>query len=464
MTIANSALLLTVPDYSNIRGSFVGFLKNQKQFADYNFEGSNISVIIDLLAYNTYQNAFLTNMVATEMFLDTALLPSSVISRAKELGYTPRSVTSSSATLNVQIFPNDNPGVITIPSGTPFSTSIGNQSFNFYTESSYVISQSNGIYIAPAVNVYEGFPIQDVFTVNTFSTNQTFNLSNANVDINTVQVYVTENGPEAEYIYTSTIVGLTSTSNSFFIQQDFSGNYQIEFGDGVTGYNPGPMAAIRVTYKACAADAPNGANNFVNSTTIAGYSNVVVSVVTASLGGAPAESISSIKYYAPLKSQTLNRAVVETDYEILLRDQFPEITAIHAFGGQDMNPPQYGQVVIVVALAGITNGLPAIKVNQYTNFIKAKNLTLITPIFIAPTYISIRLNSTVYYDYTQTSLSSSDVEAAVLSAIQNYNKANLSDFDTVLRYSKLGTAIDNALPAINSNDTTLTMSSALNTT
>jgi hypothetical protein len=270
-------------------------MKSQAQFSDYNFEGSNMAVLIDLLAYNSYQNAFLTNIVASEMFLDTCQLYPSAVSRAKEHGYTARSIRSAKAIVDVQIFPTDNPGVITIPAGTPFGTSMGNQSFNFYTDQAYLITVSNNTYIASNVEIFEGFPVQDVFTANGDTTNQTFTLSNANVDTSTISVFVTENGPEAEYVSTDSIVGLTSTSNVFFTQQDFNLNYQIEFGDGDTGYNPGAGALVRVTYMSTTGPNPNGANTFVNATTIAGYSNVVVTTTSPALGGDVAENITWIE-------------------------------------------------------------------------------------------------------------------------------------------------------------------------
>ena len=459
---ANTSLLLTVPDYPNLRASLVTFLKSQTQFTDYNFEGSNMAVLIDLLAYNTYQSAFLTNMVASEMFLDTAQLYPSVVSRAKELGYTARSTRSSRAVINIQINPSDAPGVITIPSGTPFGTSMGNQSFNFYTDQAYLITVANNAYIANNVEIFEGFPVQDVFTANGSTTNQTFTLSNANADTSTISVYVTENGPEQEFTPTSSIVGLDSNSKVFFTQQDFKLNYQIEFGDGVTGYNPGAGAIVRVTYMSTTGPNPNGANTFVNAATIAGYANVVVTTVAPAIGGDVAESIESIKYYAPLKAQTLNRAVVAGDYEILLKDQFPEIKAIHAFGGENLNPPAYGQIVIVVLIDGIDNGLPQTKVAEYTQFINTKNQTLITPMFLAPSYLTVRVTSKVFYDYTQTSLGANDIKALVVKALTDYNTNSLQVFDTTLRYSKLTGAIDDANPAINSNETDLQLVAELN--
>ena len=459
---SNNALLLTAPDFFSIRGSLKNYLQNQDQFQDYNFEGSSLSVVLDLLSYNTYQNAFLTNMVASEMFIDTAQLQSSIISRAKELGYTPRSSRSAISYINIQIYPNDNPGSIIVPAGTLFTSSIGNQSFSFSTDEAYVINSSNNQYIINNVPLYEGFSIQDVFTITSNAQNQFYDLSNANVDTTSISVFITENGPEVEYTYTNSIVGLTATSNVYFIQQDFNGLYQISFGDGVTGYSPGINALVRVLYIVSSGIAPNGANTFVNASTIGGYSNVIITTSSSASGGDIEEDIESVRYYAPRLNQTRGRAFTDDDYKVILKNTFPEIKAINSFGGQLVNPPQYGTVLISISLANST-GVPQINQQKYFNFIKTINPTLINPVFIDPQYFYLNVNTTVYYDYTLTSLSQTDIEAEVLQTILDYNSAELEDFDITFRFSNLTTLIDASDNSINSDDTTVLLSIPLNT-
>ena len=459
---SNNALLLTAPDFFSIRGSLKNYLQNQDQFQDYNFEGSSLSVVLDLLSYNTYQNAFLTNMVASEMFIDTAQLQSSIISRAKELGYTPRSSRSAISYINIQIYPNDNPGSIIVPAGTLFTSSIGNQSFSFSTDEAYVINSSNNQYIINNVPLYEGFSIQDVFTITSNAQNQFYDLSNANVDTTSISVFITENGPEVEYTYTNSIVGLTATSNVYFIQQDFNGLYQISFGDGVTGYSPGINALVRVPYIVSSGIAPNGANTFVNASTIGGYSNVIITTSSSASGGDIEEDIESVRYYAPRLNQTRGRAFTDDDYKVILKNTFPEIKAINSFGGQLVNPPQYGTVLISISLANST-GVPQINQQKYFNFIKTINPTLINPVFIDPQYFYLNVNTTVYYDYTLTSLSQTDIEAEVLQTILDYNSAELEDFDITFRFSNLTTLIDASDNSINSDDTTVLLSIPLNT-
>jgi len=459
---SNNALLLTQPDFFSIRGSLKNYLQSQSQFNDYNFEGSSLSVVLDLLSYNTYQNAFLTNMVASELFIDTAQLPSSIISRAKELGYTPRSSRSAISYINIQIYPNDNPGSIIVPAGTLFTSSIGNQSFSFSTDEAYVINSSNNQYIINNVPLYEGFSIQDVFTITSNAQNQFYDLSNANVDTTSISVFITENGPEVEYTYTNSIVGLTATSNVYFIQQDFNGLYQISFGDGVTGYSPGINALVRVLYIVSSGIAPNGANTFVKASTIGGYSNVIITTSSSASGGDIEEDIESVRYYAPRLNQTRGRAFTDDDYKVILKNTFPEIKAINSFGGQLVNPPQYGTVLISISLANST-GVPQINQQKYFNFIKTINPTLINPVFIDPQYFYLNVNTTVYYDYTLTSLSQTDIEAEVLQTILDYNSEELEDFDITFRFSNLTTLIDASDNSINSDDTTVLLSIPLNT-
>ena len=463
MSTSNNALLLTSPDFGSIRSALKNYLQSQSQFQDYNFDASNLSVILDVLAYNTYMQAFTTNMLASEMYLDTAQLDSSVISRAKELNYTPESAKSAAAIINIQIYPTDSPGTIVIPANTAFSTSIGNQSFTFSTDQAYTIIGSNGTYIASNVSIYEGFSIQDVFSVISANVNQTFDLSNPAVDISSISVYVTETGAEVEYVLATSILDLTPTSNVYFIQQDYNGLYQIEFGDGVIGYNPGVNAVVRVPYRVTAAANSNGSSLFTPVGAIAGYSNISVTTIQNAVGGAVPEDIESVRYYAPRLNQTRNRALTNSDYEVLLQKAFPEIQSIHAYGGETAIPPLFGQVLIAVKIfSGL--GVPNILKAKYYNYIKGLNPTSITPVIVDPTFITLQINTNVYYDYTKTTQSPADLAANVLASILQYNNTNLNMFESAFLSSKFGTMIDGTDLSINSNITDVNMSSALNIT
>lgn len=454
MAISNTALLLTNPDFSNIRSSLVAYLKAQDRFKDIDYAGSNMAVLLDVLSYNTYQNAFLNNMVASEMFLDTAQLKSSVISHAKELGYTPRSKRSAVASVDIAITPTDSPGTIIVPKNTLFSTTIGNQAFTFMTNEARTVSVSNNAYVLEDVNIYEGFLIEETFTVDSNVENQKYQISNFDVDTTSIEVYVSSGGAEEKYNYAASIIGIDSTTPVFFLQQNVDERYEIQFGDGISSRSLAHGTLIRVTYRITSGDLANGAATFKPVSTISGYSTITVTTVANASGGSDEESIESIKRYAPALNQTRGRALTEDDYKVILRNNFPEIQAISVFGGEKVTPPQYGKVIISVDIAG-ADGIPNIKKEEYYRFLKMKNSKVIEPLFIDPQFLYLRVNSTVYFDYTQTTLTTKDIEALVTSAITTFNTANLNDFDTTFRYSKFNNAIDAAHVAINSNDTSV---------
>jgi hypothetical protein len=456
--MVNTALLLTNPNFLNIKSSLKHYLQGQDQYKDFDFEGSNFNVILDVLAYNTYQSAFLDNMVASEMFLDTATLASSVISRAKELGYTGRSMRSAQSQLSIEITPTDTPGTIIVPAGYAFSSSIGSQAFIFLTTSAVVVVNNNGTYIGD-VNIKEGFQVQETFVVSGVDT-QKFLLSNFNVDTTTIQVYISNGGAETLYTAVDSIIEVTNKSLIYFIEQDYSGAYQLIFGDNNIGAALPTNTTIRVVYQVSSGELANGCTTFTPTGTIAGYSTIVVNTNTVASGGSAPESINSIKRNAPMLYQTKNRAVTDRDYEVILQDAFPEITSIHAYGGEKNIPPQYGKVIIGVVIAGI-QGIPQTKVEQFTNFLTSRNSTIVTPVFITPTYVWIKVNSTVFYDYTQTALSKGYIESAVINKIQNYNSTYLNAFDTTFRSSKFSTEIDNADASINSNDTEILLAASI---
>lgn len=451
MTVSNTSLLMTNPDFLNIKESFKNYLLGQDQFKDYNYEGSNWAVVLELLAYNTYQSAFLDNMVASEMFLDTCQLMSSAISHAKVLNYIPRSTRSAVSSVDLQIIPPDDPGTIVIPASYAFSSQIGSATYTFLTESAILVTNNNGNYIANNIPIKEGFQVTEFFTIDGTDT-QKLLLSNPTVDTTTIQVSVSNGGPQTLYTPATSIVGLTSTSQVYFIEQDYSELYQIVFGDGVFGVAQPTNTLVRVTYQVSSGTGPNGANLFVPVGTISGYNNLIVTTVTVAEGGSDPETIESIKQNAPLTYQTKGRAVTDSDYKVLLKTNFPEIISLNVYGGENASPPQYGKVIICLNIAG-TNSVPQTNIDRYTNYLNSINSTIITPVFVSATNLYIKVNSLVYYDYTQTSLTAGDIESAVIATIQNYNSTYLNMFDTTFKSSKFGTAIDSSDSSIDSNAT-----------
>ena len=455
--MANSNINLINLDFDTIKDNFKTYLKSQDRFKDYDFDGSNMNVLLDLLSYNTYLNSFYTNMVASEMFLDTAQLRDSIVSHAKELNYLPRSFKSAEAVVDITIN-TGSPSVtsLTVPKGTSFSTRIGANSFTFSTNRNIVLSGSNGIFTASSISIYEGEYISETYTVDYTATNQRFIISNPTVDTDSITLTVIEdNGAQVlEYSYSSSLFGITSGSKVFFIQPAENEKYEITFGDGIAGRKPKDNAIVIIEYRVTNGELPNGAFKFTSDGPIESFANVTVSTVTSAIGGAVNESLESIRFNAPRHYTTQERAITPSDYETLLKTTYPEINAVSAYGGEEETPPQYGRVFLSVDIKDV-EGLPTVKINEYYRFLKDRSPVSIEPVFKNPDFTYIDVTGSVNYDIAKTDLEPSDIETLVISAISSFNTANINNFKKTLRYSRLLDAIDNAHPSIISNETSV---------
>ena len=456
--MANTNITLTSLDFADYKNSLQTFLQSQSQFQDYNFDGSNLSVILDLLSYNTYMNAFYMNMVASEMFLDTAQQRDSVVLRAKELNYVPRSFRSSYALIDL-VVANVDPSIVllTIPSGTSFTGRAGTNNYTFSTNQTIVVqANTDGNFYASNVAIYEGTTVTDTFTVQPASnTNvQQFTLSNPTIDTTSLSVVSIENGGAnvIPYIISTSLLDLTSKSNVYFIQGADNSQYQIIFGDNVVGRRPADQSIVAATYLVTNGQLPNGIATFTPNGTLGGSSNIAVYTVSPAQGGDIGEDINSIRYNAPRYFSTQERAVTTSDYETLLTVTYPEIQAISVYGGETISPPQYGKVFISLKLYNFDN-IPQDKVTEYSQFLTTRAPLTIIPVFIEPNYIYASVATTVKYNINQTTLQPADISTFVTSAIQTYNNQYLDNFKSTLLYSRLVEAIDVAHPSIISNQT-----------
>lgn len=457
--MTNTSIILANPDLLSIRESLKLYLKGQVEFKDYDFDGSNLSTLLNILSASTYQNAFMKNMIASELFLSTAQLSNSIFSRARELGYQPRSAKSASALLKIEIFPHDSPSTITIPKETIFSATVGSRNLNFLTDSAYVFSRDiNGRYVGEVV-VYEGLFVQDIYVTNS---NTKYIINNKFVDMNSLEVTVTSDTTPQTFIKQDNIIDLkSSTDLVFYTQMNYQGFYEIYFGDNIIGKQPEIGSNVFIRYRVSSAEAGNNAGSFKPSTTISGYSNIQILESSLSSGGAPVENAEITRKYAPLANQIRDRAFTDDDYKILLKNEFPEIMSINVFGGETLDPPQYGKVAISIttdeSIRGISNNLK----QKYTTFINSKNPNMITPVFIEPEVLQIKLTTKVYYDYTLTHLTENDITLRVEEQLKAFNRQYLNNYDIILRKSKLGSAIDNSDTSINSNETKLELTTIL---
>jgi len=452
-----SSLNLIDLDFDSLKNSFKNYLRTQDQFKDYDFEGSNINVLLDLLAYNTTKNAFFLNMAISESFLDSAQLRDSVASIAKELNYLPRSRRSAKAQLEVNFEATGDNQPYTISKGSTFNTQLKNQSFVFSVPETLVCSSTNTSFTF-TTDVYEGIYLKDVYVFIATEDLQRFRISNKEVDTSsvTVTVYEDNNQVGVRYNYATTLLDLNETSKVFFMQSAENGYYEVLFGDNVIGKRPKVNSRIVIDYRISNAELANGAKDFTINFDPTGASELsttpdIVTITQAS-GGRTQETNDSVRYYAPRHFQVQERTVVPSDYEVALQTQFPEINAVSVYGGEELDPPRFGKVFIAVDIENI-EGIPDSKKREYYSFIKSRNPLSIEPVFVNPDFTYLAITSAVKYNINVTDSSFDRIKTLVTDAITTYNTEVLDDFKVTLRYSKLTAAIDNSDESIVSNET-----------
>ena len=469
---ANSSIILSNLDFDTLKNTFKAYLKSQDRFNDYDFEGSNMSVLLDILSYNTYHNAFYLNMIGNEMFLDSAQLRDSVVSHAKELNYTPRSFKSAQANVTITAS-STNPGdfskrSVVIPKGTTFTSQYLNRNFSFSVAENIVIDRdsapnnSSVSFTGSNITLYEGYYLTDTYTYS-YTAMPRLLISNRSVDISSITLTVVEDGGASTLVYNRapSLFDLDSTSQVFFIQGSENDGYEIVFGDGVSGRRPKNNSVVIIEYRISNGELPNGCFEFKADTTFSGISNIVVTTNSAAAGGSVSESIESIKFNAPRHFTTQERAITTEDYETLLRLNFPEVNAVTAYGGEDLTPPQFGKVFVAVDLTDV-DGLPDIKKTQYYNFLKPRSPVSIDPVFVNPDYTYLGITSTVKYNINVTRLTEADIRTIVTSSILDYSRENLNNFNRTFRYSQLIRAIDNSQSSIISNETDVSIIKVIN--
>ena len=440
-------LPITELDFFQAKNQLKEFLRNDPsgRFRDIDFEGSNMSVLLDVLSYNTYQNNFYTNMAISEMFLDSAQLENSVVSHAKELNYLPRSAKSAKAVVNVTISdPENTNSVITIPEGTRFTSAQGGDRFNFFTTQSYVARRIDNQFVAEDVEIFEGELVREAFFVS--GSRKSIRLINTNIDVSSITVFENFDDPldRIEYTFRSDIFGVDSDDPVFYIEPSFDGTYEIVFGNDRFGRVPAENAQMTILYRITSGVEANGACRFTTSF----VQNATVATVSNAIGGAEKESLEDTKFFAPRSIQVQERAVTERDYEILLKQRFNEIQDVSVFGGDELDPPRFGKVAIAVNIEG---GLSETASRRYEAFLRDKTPVAIQPIFLPPEFLFAQLDINVSYNQNQTSQSKDAIEAEIREILQEYNLTNLNKFGAVFELSKVSALIDSANPSIVNN-------------
>jgi len=467
--MANSSLTLSSIDFDTLKSNFKEFLKTQSIFKDYDYDGSNINVLLDIMSYNSYLNAFYLNMVASEMFLDSAQKYDSVISHAKELNYVPRSTRSSAAEVSLVINTIGMNGKLTMPKGTRFIGVNSNGSFTFTTDEAKVFVSTNSVYTISNLQIYEGDYLNDSYIVDYSIENQLFLISNKNVDTNSITVNVVENNGSTNTNFTKaeTLFGLNDQSNVYFLQGTQNGQYEITFGDNLFGRKPVNGAAINISYRVASGIESDGISQFTLSDDLGPINNGTTDVssltlVMASSSGAAQETIDSVRFAAPRYFATQQRAVSSNDYTALILNNFGgEISDVVVYGGQETEPKLYGRVIVSLKPASGTIAPNYIK-NEITNYLQ-EYIALPNRILINdPDYTFCSVFSEVQYNKNTTTKTAEEIKLAALTAITEYSRNNLEKFDNDLRYSRLVSDIDNADTSIISNDTELRIIKRIN--
>jgi len=450
--MANTFINTSDLDFSAIKSSLKTYLSGQARFSDYDFDGSNMSVLLDVLAYNTYLNNFYLNMTGSEMFLDTAQLRESIVSHAKELNYIPRSRTSAKAVVNMTIVPTDSPSYIVIPKFYKMTTTIDNTTFTFSTDSDHIIYPGANGYIASNVEIYEGSVVTEYFTA---SNTTYYRLQSENIDTNSIDVTVINSqydSSNSTWLKADNLYGLTSTSNVYFLQGYSANRYEIGFGDDTSGRSLTNGNIVKVRYRDTLGELGNGAYRFSKGSSISGYSNISIATVTTAAEGSERESNNSIKFNATRFFTTQERAVTSLDYANLTKAKFPQLQSVIAFGGEDLTPPQYGKVGVSVKPYGAVGSISQSLKNSIITYLNTKNITT-QAVIIDPEYFYLKIDTTVNYNTSATNISSAQISSLIRNAIIGYANTNLVDFGDDMRYSKLIATIDAAEPSIISNET-----------
>ena len=461
MAVNSSQINVTDLDFDSISDNLKNYLKGQDKFKDYDFEGSSMSVLIDLLSYASHIGAVNTNIAASELFLDSAQLRKNVVSRAKDLGFTPASEVCASATVDVTINDVRNPDgtyptptQMTMPRGTIFSTTFDGVNYYFVVTSSALPSQNNTTFLYSNVEIVQGTYATDQYVVDTQIKNNKFVLSNGRVDKARMVVSVNSGGVSETFALATDVSAIKSTTAVYYTQENEDGFTEIYFGDGVLGKKLLDGDIISATYIIVDAQHANGAKRFAQQTAINSYaSSTVITTVNAN-GGAEKESIESIKFKANKFYTSQNRLVTLNDYKAKVQEYYPNADAVAVWGGEDNDPPEYGKVFIALKPKN-ADYLSEVEQKQVVQKLNALNMLTVRPTIVNPEIIKILISTTFKYNPAGTTLSKGELESIITNAINTFDASNLSNFDSIFRHSNLVKSIDEANDSILSNITNL---------
>lgn len=447
---------VTELDFNEIKKNIKNFFINKEggEYSDWDFEGSGLNHLLDILAYNTHYNAILAHNSINESFLDSAQVRSNVVSRSKLLGYTPKSITAASAALSL-VFPSSasNTNSHTLPSNTEFTTQIDGTTYTFITQESYTASLVNNVFTFPDVRLIEGRKQRRLFDVDASQEKQVYTLTDNTADISTLKVKVYENQNLSEssievFSPFTTFTDIDENTPVYFPFENFNGNYVLEFGNGIIGKRLQPLNVLEFEYISTNGKVANGASVFTWNGT--GASPSSITTTSSARGGSERESVESIRFNAPLSFISQNRAVTADDYRAILLRDFPTIQSISVWGGQDNDPPQYGKVFISIKESGTPDGEPLTELfkNQIVNSLSNEKVIAILPEVVDPEYTYLYFDILFKYNSNLTSFTKGQLQDTIRDFITEYSDDQLERYNNVFRYSNLLSQIDNSSVAI----------------
>jgi len=451
MADSNTVLRIAELDFDAIKTNLKEYLRNQGQFSDYDFDGSGLNILLDVLAYNTHYMAYYLNMVGNEMFLDSATLRNSVVSHAKNMNYLPTSVRGAVAKVNILATdPDSSQSTLTIPAYTEFQSQQVdgiNYTFVALTAQTATRNVSSNTFTFNNVTLKQGEKLTYNVSVTNSNTKRRFVIPNANIDTTTLLVTVqtsTLDSTKNAYVLSEDITAANSNSKIYFLEEDASGQYAIYFGDGYLGKNLANGNIVQLSYLASDGEGANKANSFTLVSTLGSpaISNVIVSSVSAAAAGSSRESIDQIKFSAPKFYTTQNRAVTVNDYGIIILKDYPNVQSVSVWGGEDNDPVQYGKIFISMNPKVGYAISETEKARIIDEIIKNRSVLTVTPEIVDPKYTYIKVYADVHYDSAKTVLNNEEMKSLVRSTILNYNSTDLGNFNSTFRFSRLQKQID----------------------
>ena len=420
--MASNKLQVSDFDFDDIKANLKSFLQDQSEFQDYDFEGSGFAVLLDLLAYNTHYLGFNANMLANEMYLDSADIRKNIVSLAKMLGYTPTSPKSPTATIDILM--NNIPttvATITMAKGTAFTTTVDGESYQFVTNATHTLAPTSGVYKFSNIPLYEGTLVTFKYTADSTDVDQRFVIPSVSADTSTLKVSVQNSASDtttSTYTLATGITSISATSKVYFLQEMEDGKFEVYFGDDVLGNKLDDGNIVILEYIVSNKDEANGASSFTLSGSIGGYSDVTLTTVSSAQGGSDAQTKESIRYNAPLQYSAQDRAVTTGDYETIVQSLYPNAQSVSAWGGEDDETPVYGVVKIAIKAASGSTLTNTTKTDLVTQ-LKKYNVASVRPEIVDPETTSIIITTNVKFDQNSANKTADTIK---IRYIDNTNK------------------------------------------